>query len=144
MSKKTIVIDGEGVTATFNDVAIADINTVAFSIRGERAEINLTTIEATAYLVGLLADLQEIEDVVINKKFDPKADYAHTSDNKELVLNYKTGKSLTKIATFWCQLKNAAAATLERGPSDGINHDLAFFVTNLDADFTETGPAITS
>ncbi len=144
MSKQTIIIDGEGVTAKFNDVTIADINTLTFSIRGEREEINLTTIDATAYMVGLLADLQKIEDIVINKKHDPAADEAHTSDNKELAITYQTGKANTKTITFWSQLKNAAGATQERAPSDGINHDLAFFVTNLNASLVETGPEITS
>jgi hypothetical protein len=144
MSKQTIVIDGEGVTATFNSVAISDINTVGFSIRGEREEINLTTIEASAYMVGQLADLQKIEDITVDKKFDPASDLAHTSDNAELAITYKTGKANTKTVTFWCQLKNAAAATLERAPSDGINHELVFYVTNLNGSLVETGPAITS
>lgn len=144
MSKQTIVISGEGVSVTFNGVAISDINTVAFGVLGERAEINLTTIDATLHEVGLLSKLQKLEDIVINKKFDPKADSLITDDNAQLVINYKTGGANAKHVTFWAQRKNASFATLERKPDTGINHDLTFFVTNLNSSLAETGPAIAS
>ena len=54
MSKTSIVIDGAGVTGSLGGVAISDINTVAFSLFGERDEINLTTIDAVKYKVKLL------------------------------------------------------------------------------------------
>jgi len=143
MADKTkIIIDGAGATATFNSVPIVDINTIAFTLLGERQEINLTTLNESAVEIGLLSDLVEISDIVINKKSDPAADLAHTDDNKALAIVYKVGKATTKTATFWCQLKSLSDSTLERAPGDGINVDLTFAVTNLNATLVETGPAV--
>lgn len=144
MSKQTIVIDGEGITVTHNSVAMADVNTVSFGIKGEREEINLTTIDAVLYMVGLLSDLEKLEDIVVNKKFDPAADLAMTNDNAELAITYKTGKANTKTITWWAQRKSNANATGERSPSDGINHDVTFYITNLNGSLVETGPVISS
>lgn len=142
MAKTSIIIDGASVTATFNSVSISDIVSVSFGLFGERDEINLTTIDATEYEVGLLGDLVSINDIVITKKSDPAAELAHTSDNKTLVIVYKIGKSTTKTATFWAQLKNVSNSTVERAPSDGVNVDLTFAVTNLNASLVETGPSV--
>lgn len=142
MAKTDIIIDGAGATATFNSVGIADINTIAFSLMGERDEIDLTTIDATAYKVGLLGDLTSVQDIVINKKFDPAADMAHSILHKTLVIVFKVGKSTTKTATFWCQYKGMSAGTVERAPGSGINVDLTFAVCNLNASLAETGPAV--
>lgn len=142
MSKANIIIDGAGVTATFNSGSISDIVSVSFGVIGERDEIKLTTIDATAYEVGLLGDLCNIEDVVITKKSDPAADMAHSSDNKQLVLAYKVGKSTSKTITYWAQLKNISNSQIERAPGDGVNVDLTFAITNLNASLAETGPVI--
>lgn len=145
MSKSSIVISAEGLSVTHNAVAITDMNTVTFSSpKGERDEINLTTIEQTLYKVGILGDLNKIDDIVINKKFDPAADNAMTEDNAELAITYKTGKLSSRTITFWAQRKNNAGASAERGPSDGVNNDVTFFVTNLNGSLVETGPAISS
>jgi hypothetical protein len=143
MGKTTIIVDGAGVGATFNSVPITDINNVGFSPMGERDEIKLTTLDATDFEVGLLGDLVAIDDVVINKKADPAADVAHTKDNKLLVITYKIGKATTKTATFWAQLKSVSPSTIERAPGDGVNVDLVFAVTNLNASLVETGPVLT-
>ncbi|MFQ3578670.1 MAG: hypothetical protein SNJ71_00840 [Bacteroidales bacterium] len=142
MAKTSIIIDGAGVTATFNSVAISDINSITFCPLGERDEINLTTIDNSNYEVGLLGDLVSVQDIVINKKFDPAADMAHSLDSKQLVITYKVGKSTTKTITFWAQLKSVSVGTIERSPGEGVNVDLTFAVTNLNASLVETGPAI--
>ena len=145
MSKETIVIDGAGVTATLNAVTIADINTVSFSLFGEREEINLTTIDATKFKQKLLGDLQKISDVVINKKSDPQADMLlYSTALEDLVIEYEVGKATARDLTFsGAQLKSISASTLERAPGDGINVDLTFHIGNIDgAAMTETAPAI--
>lgn len=144
MSKSTIIIDGAGVTASLGGTGIEDINTIAFSVFGERSEINLTTIDATKWKVKLLGDLQKITDIVINKKSDPENDAAlYSTDSEDLVINYKIGKSTAKVLTYKAQYKGASRSTVERAPGDGINVDLTFFITNLDS-LDETGPAITA
>jgi hypothetical protein len=142
MAKTSIIIDGEGITATFNSVGITDINTVAFNLSGERDEINLSTIDQTAYETGLLGDLVEISDIVINKKSAPAVDLAHSTDNKTLAITYKVGKSTSKTVTYWAQLKDVAPGTVERAPADGVNVDMTFMPTNLNASLAETGPAV--
>lgn len=142
MAKTAIIIDGAGATATFNSVPITDINTIQFGLVGNRDEINLTTIDGTSYEVGLLGDLVEVEDIIINKKFDPAADMAHSVLNKTLVIVYKVGKATTKTATYWAQYKGMSNGTVERAPGDGINVDLTFAVTNLNASLAETGPSV--
>jgi len=142
MAKSAIIVDGAGVTATFNSIPIADINSVTFCPLGERDEIDLTTIDATTYKVGLLGDLVSVADIVINKKFDPAADMAHTSDQKALAIVYKVGKATTKTMTVWAQLKGVSSGSVERAPADGVNVDLTFAVCNLNASLAETGPAI--
>jgi hypothetical protein len=144
MSKATIIIDGAGVTATLGSTSIADINSVAFSMFGERPEIDLTTIDATKFNVKLLGQLQKIPDITINKKSDPTADAAlYSTSSQALAIAYKIGKTTSKLATFYVQLKSVSAGTIERAPGEGVNVDLTFFVTNLSGT-TETGPAITA
>jgi len=133
MAKTNIIIDGASATVSFNGSAISDVNTIAFSVFGERDEIDLTTLDASGYKVGRLGDLVGIEDVVVNKKFDPAADLAMSTANRPLVIVYKTGKSTTKTLTLWCQLKGTGNATVERAPGEGINHDLTFAVTNMNS-----------
>lgn len=133
MAKKNIIIDGASATVSFNGSAISDVNTIAFSVFGERDEIDLTTLDASGYKVGRLGDLVGIEDVVVNKKFDPAADLAMSTANRPLVIVYKTGKNTTKTLTLWCQLKGTSNATVERAPGEGINHDLTFAVTNMNS-----------
>lgn len=140
MAKTAIIIDGAGVTATFNSVPIADVVAVDFGGFGGREEIDLSTIDQTAFEVGLLADLVEIEDIVITKKSDPAADMAHSILNKTLVIAFKIGKSTSKTATYWCQYKGCSPSKLARAKSDDV--DLTFGVTNLNASLVETGPAI--
>lgn len=142
MAKTSIIISGTGAAVTFNSVPITDINTISFSPMGERAEINLSTLDDADYEVGLLGDLVNIEDIVINKKFDPAAELAHTADNKALVITYKVGESTAKTATFWAQYKGCSASQISRVPGDGVNVDLTFAVTNLNASLAETGPVI--
>jgi len=142
MAKSAIIIDGAGVTAKFNDVSIADIVSISFGVHGERDEIDLSTIDATEYMVGLLGDLVGVEDVVITKKADPAAELAHTSDNKNLVIEYYVGKSTKKTLTYWAQLKNVSPSSVERAAADGVNVDMTFAITNLNADLAETGPSI--
>jgi len=133
MAKRNIIIDGASATVRFNGTLISDVNTIAFSLYGERDEIDLTTLDASGYKVSRLGDLIGIEDVVVNKKFDPEADLAMVTTNKPLVIVYLTGKSTTKTLTMWAQLKGAGNATVERGPAGGINHDLTFAITNLNS-----------
>ena len=140
MSKANIIIDGAGVTATFNSVAIADILSVSFGMIGERDEIDLTTIDATAYKTGRLGDLVGVSDIVINKRSDPAADMGHSLLNKALVIAFKVGKSTSKTYTCWAQLKSVSTGTLERNGSPTV--DLTFAVTNLNAALAETGPVI--
>lgn len=83
MAKTSIIIDGAGITATFNSVPIADINSVSFSVFGERDEIDLTTIDATKWKQKLLGDLQKISDIVITKKSDPTNDSALYSTSSQ-------------------------------------------------------------
>jgi hypothetical protein len=144
MSKATIIIDGASAAATLGSSSIADINSIAFAVAGDRPEINLTTIDATKFNVKLLGKLQKISDIVINKKSDPSADSAlYSTASEALVIDYKIGKATAKKITFYAQLKSISASTIERAPGDGVNVDLTFFVTNLNA-LTETGPAITT
>lgn len=144
MSKATIVIDGAGVTAALAAHTITDINTVAFSLFGERDEINLTTIDATKFKQKLLGDLQKVTDIVINKKSDPINDPAlYSTDVEALVINYFIGKATNKKVTYYAQLKSINNSTVERAPGDGVNVDLNFYVSNLkDAAMTETAPVI--
>ncbi|MFQ3578669.1 MAG: hypothetical protein SNJ71_00835 [Bacteroidales bacterium] len=144
MSKTSIIIDGAGVTVTFGGTTIEDINSVAFSVFGERNEIDLTTIDATKWKMKLLGDLQKIPDITINKKSDPTNDAAlYGTSSQPLVISYKIGKNTTKNITFYAQLKSISPSSIERAPGDGVNVDLVFYVTNL-SDLTETGPAITT
>ena len=142
MSKANIIIDGEGVTVTFNSVAIADIVQVSFGFFGERDEINLTTIDATKYDVSLLGDLMNIEDVVITKKSDPAADLAISTANATLVIAYKVGKNTAKTITYYAQRKSISNSEIERSPADGVNVDVTFAITNLNASLAEIGPVI--
>jgi len=143
MSKSTIIIDGEGVTATLNATGINDIVSVAFSVFGERQEIDLTTIDATKWKMKLLGDLQKITDIVITKKSDPTNDLAlYSTSSEALAITYKIGKSTGKTITYYAQLKSISNSDVERSPADGVNVDLNFYVTNLSS-LTETGPAIT-
>lgn len=141
MAKANIIIDGAGVTATFGS-AIEDINSISFSNYGERKEIDLTTVDETAYKIGLLSDLVAGQDIVINKKFDPAAALAMSTANTALVITYKVGKSTTKTATIWAQLKSISPGLVERAPADGINVDYTFITTNLNSALVETGPSI--
>ena len=144
MSKSTIIIDGSGVTATLNGSALADINTIAFGVFGERDEIDLTTIDATKWKTKLLGDLQKISDITINKKSAPTEDAAlYSTDSQALVIRYKIGKSSNRDITFYVQLKSISNSQIERAPGTGVNVDLVFYVTNLDS-LTETAPAITT
>lgn len=144
MSKATIIIDGASAAATLGSTSISDINSIAFSVAGDRPEINLTTIDATKFNVKLLGKLQKISDIVINKKSDPTADAGlYSTSSEALVIDYKIGKATAKKITFYAQLKSISASTIERAPGDGVNVDLTFFVTNLSS-LTETGPAITT
>lgn len=141
MAKADIIISGQGVTATFNSVPIADIVSVSFSLAGERDEIDLTTIDANTVMQGLLGDLVSIEDVVITKKAAPSVDIAISSANAELAIVYKLGNATSKTTTYWAQLRGITEASVERAPSDGVNWDLTFGITNLNATLVETGPA---
>ena len=140
MAKTAIIIDGAGVTATFNSVPIADVTAVDFGGFGGREEIDLSTIDQAAFEVGILADLVEIEDIVITKKSDPAADMAISTLNKTLVIAFKIGKSTVKSATYWCQYKGCSPSKLGRAKSDDV--DLTFGVTNLNASLVETGPVV--
>ncbi len=145
MSKLTIVIDGADAEITLGSTTLEDVNTIAFSIFGERNEINLTTIDATKFKQKLLGDLQKITDIVVNKKSDPTNDaLLYSTDVEELTIGYNIGKATPKTATFYAQLKSISNSTLERAPGDGVNVDLNFYVSNLKgAAMTETAPAIT-
>lgn len=140
MAKTAIIIDGAGVTATFNSLPIADVVAVDFGGFGGRDEIDLTTINQAAFEVGILGDLVEVEDIVITKKSDPAADMAHSLLNKALVIVFKIGKTTQKTGTYWCQFKGCSPSKLERAKSDDV--DLTFGVTNLNASLVETGPVI--
>lgn len=146
MSKETIIVDGAGASVTLNAVAIADINTIAFTLFGEREEINLTTIDATKFKQKLLADLQKISDVVINKKSDPQTDMLlYSTALQDLVISYQIGKLVApKTVTFsGAQVKSISQSTLERAPGDGINVDITIHIGNMDgAAMTETAPVI--
>jgi len=148
MAKTTIIIDGAGVTATLGTGGvISDINTISFGVFGERSEIDLTTIDATKFKTKLLGDLQKIQDIVINKKSSPAEDVAlYNTDSESLAIAYKIGKSTNKVITFYVQLKSISPSNVERAPGNGVNVDLTFFVTNIDAKATmvETAPAITT
>lgn len=144
MSKSTIIIDGAGATASLGSRDIEDIVSIAFSLFGEREEIDLTTIEATKYKQKMLGDLQKISDITITKKSDPVNDAAlYSTDSEALVIGYKIGKATEKEATFYTQLKSISNSQVERSKGDGVNVDLIFYVTNLNG-LTETGPAITT
>jgi hypothetical protein len=142
MSKANIIIDGAGTTATFNSSPISDIVKVSFCSLGAREEINLTTIDAAAYHVGLLGDLVEVPNVVITKKAAPAVDIAMSLDNKTLVVGFKVGKATAKTYTAWAQLIGISKSQISREPGDGINVDLTFGITNLNASLVETGPVI--
>jgi len=142
MAKTAIIVDGAGVAVTFNSLPVADINSISFNAFGERSEIDLTTIDQSAVKVGMLGDLVSISDVVINKKFDPAADMGHSKLCKPLVITYKVGKATSKTLTLWAQLKSVAPGTVERSPANGINVDMTFAITNLNASLAETGPVI--
>lgn len=141
MSKASIIIDGAGCSVTFNGTSITDINTISFGTFGDRDEIDLTTLDASGYKVGRLGDLVGINDIVINKKFDPAADLAIVTTNKPMVISFKVGKATAKTLTIWCMFKGASPGTVERAPGDGVNNDLTFAVTNLQgATLNELGP----
>jgi hypothetical protein len=141
MSKATIIIDGADVTVEFGAATIGNVNSVAFGLFGERPEINLTTIDATKFKTKLLGDLQKVQDVVVSKKSEPALDAAlYDTVPEALVITYKVGKKDAKVTTFYAQLKNISASSIERAPGDGVNVDLNFFVTNMDEAFDEIGP----
>ena len=143
MSLATIIIDGEGATATLGTTLITDINTIAFSVFGERPEINLTTIDATKWKAKLLGKLQRLSDIVINAKSNPALIASlYSKEIETLVITYKIGKSTDKTLTYYAQFKGAGTSSLERAPGDGVNVDLTFLVSNINGT-TETGPAIT-
>ena len=143
MARANLIISGTGAGATFNAVPLTEINTISLpSIAGERVEIDLTTLTDTDYLVGLLSELVENGDVVINKKFDPAADMGHTQENALLLITFKVGESTTKTFTCWAQFNGFSPGTVEREPGDGINVDLTFVLTNLNGSLVETGPVI--
>lgn len=142
MAKTDIIVSGTDATVTFNDAAIPDVNTITFGVVSERDEINLSTLSNSTYEVGMLGDLVGVEDIVINKKFAPAVDLALTTDNKAMVIAYKVGDSTAKTFTCWAQLKGCSNSNIERAPGDGVNVDLTFAVTNLNASLAETGPVI--
>lgn len=143
MALSTVIIDGAGAGAALGSTTITDINTIAFSVFGERPEINLTTIGDTKWKTKLLGTLQTIQDIVINCKSNPTlVNSLYNTSSEALAITYKIGLSTTKTITFYAQFKGASASTLERAPGDGVNIDLNFLVTNLST-LTETGPAIT-
>jgi len=144
MALATVILDGEGATAVLGSTTITDINSIAFSVVGERQEINLATIGDTKYKTKLLAKLQTMPDIVINAKSNPALIASlYSKDSEALVIAYKIGKSTTKNLTVYAQFKGASASSLERAPGDGVNVDLNFLVTNLSGT-TETAPAITT
>lgn len=143
MAKSSIIIDGAGVTVTFNSGLMADVVSVAFGTISGRDEIDLTTIDATTYKVGLLGDLCDVEDVTVTKKFDPAAELALSSDNKTLVIAYKVGKATSKTLTYYAQVAGITPGTVSRAPGDGVNVDVKFAITNLHSTtLAETGPVI--
>ena len=142
MAKTAIIVDGEGVSATFNAGPILEIVQVKFCTLGQRSEINLTTIDASRYEVGLLGDLVSVPNVVITKKSAPELDMAIVKTNKQLVLGFKVGKSTAKTITYWAQLIKVSKSQISRSPNDGVNVDLIFGITNLNASLVETGPVI--
>jgi len=144
MALATVIIDGEGVTAVLGSTTITDINSIAFSVVGERSEINLSTIGDTKYKTKLLGKFQTIPDIVINCKSNPELIASlYSTDSEALAIGYKIGKSTATTITFYVQFKGAGASSLELAPGDGVNVDLNFTVTNLSG-LTETAPAITT
>lgn len=142
MAKANIIISGQGVTAVLGSTNIEDINTLSFSIFGERSDIDLTTIDATKYKMKLLGDLQKIPDITVNKKSAPVDDAALYSVSSELLtITYKQGQSDDYTAKFYAQLKNVSNSEVERAPGDGVNVDLVFYITNLN-NLVETAPAV--
>ena len=142
MAKTDIIVSGADATVTFNSSLIPDINTISFGVVSERDEINLTTLTNTLYETKRLGDLVGIEDLVINKKFSPATDLAISQDNKSMVIAFKVGGSTAASWTGWCQFKGCSNSNIERAPDDGVNVDLTFAVTNLNAALAETGPVI--
>ena len=142
MAKSDIIVSGADATVTFNSSLIPDINTISFGVVSDRDEINLSTLTNTLYETKRLGDLVGIEDVVINKKFAPALDLALSQDNKSLVIAFNIGESTATTLTLWCQLKGCSNSNVERAPGDGVNVDLTFAVTNLNASLVETGPVI--
>jgi len=142
MSKQTIIISGDGASVKFGATTLGEVNTIAFNVRGERQEINLTTIDATKFKTKLLAKLKKISDIVVNKKSDPEADAGLYSTDMatKLEISYAVGGgAVSKKATFYAQCKSVSASTLEREPGDGINVDVTFYVTNLNSLATGSG-----
>lgn len=146
MAKTTVIVEGVGLGAKLGDSkTISDIVSIAFPVFGDRDEIDLTTIDATKYKQKLLSDIEKLGDITITKKADPVNDSALYSTSIEpLVISYKIGGATAKNITFYVQLKDISASTVERAPGDGVNCDLVFFICNLDADLAEQGPEITS
>jgi hypothetical protein len=144
MALANCILDGAGATATLGSTSITDINSIGFSVAGERPEINLTTIGDTKWKTKLLGALQKVQDIVINCKSNPTLiNSLYSTSSEALVIAYKLSKTTTKNITFYAQFKGASASSLERAPGDGVNVDLNFYVTNLSGT-TETGPAITA
>lgn len=142
MAKTTVVIDGKDLTVTFNSAALTNVNSVTLKLQGTREEIDLTTVDNT-YMVGLLSQQIKIDDITVNKKLE-NTDSSLTTDNATLAIVFKTGRATTYTWTVWAQIKDQGDSTLEATPGDGINHDLVFFVTNLNGSLAETAPALTT
>ena len=140
MAKTTIVADGVNATATFNNSALTNINTIEFNFQGEGAEIDLTTIDDSVK-VKQIGSQREWGDITINKKSE-STDFALTLDNAELVITYVEAGGSTKTLTYWAQIKSNGGSSLEAGAAS--NHDLVFTVTNLNGSYVTTVPTLTS
>ena len=141
MAKADIIVSGTDATVKFNSgTAMADVNTIAFGVVSERDEINLSTLGNAKYEVLRLGDLVSVEDITVNKKFDPAAELALSDENKALVVEFKVGDASAKTISYWAQVKDVTPGTVERSPGEGINVDIVFAVTNLNASLVEEGP----
>jgi len=140
MAKTTIIAEGVNATATFNSVALTNLNTIEFNFQGEGAEIDLTTLD-DGVKVKQISQQREWGDITINKKSE-STDFALTSANATLVITYREVSGNTKTLTYWAQIKSNGGSSLEAGATS--NHDLVFTVTNLNGSYATTIPTLTS
>lgn len=138
------VITGFGISVTHGTTDLDNVRAVAFNVRGEFTEQDLTTANNAAYRVGRAGNLADNGTVVVTKLSEPSVDDDIPTDNDEMTIVYDCLDGSTDTITVWCKLLSVTPSVLELDPADGVAVDVTFTVTNLNASFAETAITVSN